>query len=44
MKKKYKKRKSVLYEDLKESLEDILSYEKGTSNLKFYEDSNIPNS
>ncbi len=36
--KERKNKSSVLYEDLKESLEDILSYEKGTSNLKFVED------
>jgi len=36
--KERKNKSSVLYEDLKESLEDILSYERGTSNLKFVED------
>lgn len=33
-----KSKSSILYEDLKESLDDILSYERGTSNLKFVED------
>lgn len=36
--KERKSKSSILYEDLKESLEDILSYERGTSNLKFVED------
>lgn len=36
--KERKNKSSVFYEDLKESLEDILSYERGNSSLKFVED------